>query len=50
MMSVCRYSPRFVKAYVEASKPRLAIGEYWDSCKYTGPKYILDYDQGLHFY
>ncbi|KAG0607025.1 hypothetical protein M758_9G186900 [Ceratodon purpureus] len=42
------YSPRFVKAYIEASKPRLAVGEYWDTCKYTGPKYILDYDQDAH--
>lgn len=42
----CRYSAKFVKGYIEASKPRLAVGEYWDSCNYVGPKYTLDYNQG----
>ncbi|XP_073393185.1 probable alpha-amylase 2 isoform X2 [Physcomitrium patens] len=42
------YSPKFVKAYIEASKPRLAIGEYWDTCKYIGPNYLLDYNQDAH--
>jgi len=49
VITVCRYSSIFVKAYIEASKPRLAIGEYWDTCRYTGPKYTLDYNQGSHF-
>ncbi len=44
-----RYNPKFVKAYIKTSKPRLAIGEYWSSCKYVGPMYVLDFDQG-HYY
>lgn len=45
-ISWCRYSSKFVKGYIEASKPRLAVGEYWDTCSYVGPKYTLDYNQG----
>lgn len=45
-ISWCRYSSKFVKGYIEASKPRLAVGEYWDTCNYVGPKYTLDYNQG----
>ncbi len=42
-----RYSAKFVKAYIETSKPRLAIGEYWSTCKYVvGLMYVLDFDQG----
>jgi hypothetical protein len=41
-----RYNAKFVKVYMEASKPRLAIGEYWSTCKYVGPMYVFDFDQG----
>ncbi len=33
-----------LKAYTEALKPRLAIGEYWSTCKYVGPIYVLNFD------
>jgi hypothetical protein len=40
----CRYSPKFVKEYVEESKPMFSVGEYWDSCEYTDG--TLNYNQG----
>lgn len=39
------YAAKFVKEYVERSKPIFSIGEYWDTCNYT-PSYRLDYNQG----
>ena len=46
MVLVCRYAPRFVKEFIEAAKPYISVGEYWDSCRYVGPDYALDYNQG----
>ncbi|URD97910.1 Alpha-amylase C-terminal beta-sheet domain [Musa troglodytarum] len=42
------YDPKFVKEYVEESKPVFSVGEYWDSCNYAGPDYRLDYNQDSH--
>ncbi|KAK8945629.1 putative alpha-amylase 2 [Platanthera guangdongensis] len=30
-----RYDAKFVKMYVEQSKPIFSVGEYWDSCSYN---------------
>lgn len=43
-MSLRRYGPWFVRDYIDASHPYISIGEYWDSCKYSG--FSLDYNQG----
>ena len=42
-----RYNPKFVKEYVEESKPVFSVGEYWDSCNYVAPDSRLDYNQGI---
>uniref|UniRef100_A0A1D1ZBR2 Alpha-amylase n=1 Tax=Anthurium amnicola TaxID=1678845 RepID=A0A1D1ZBR2_9ARAE len=42
------YAPKFIKEYVEESKPIFSVGEYWDSCNYTPPSYRLDYNQDSH--
>ncbi|KAH8935240.1 hypothetical protein BDL97_17G019100 [Sphagnum fallax] len=42
------YSARFVMEYIQASWPKLSIGEYWDDCSYVGPDYALDYNQDSH--
>ncbi|XP_072987661.1 probable alpha-amylase 2 [Typha latifolia] len=42
------YSAKFVKEYVEESKPIFSVGEYWDSCKYSPPEHRLDYNQDNH--
>ncbi|XP_038979915.1 probable alpha-amylase 2 [Phoenix dactylifera] len=39
------YAPKFVKEYVEESKPMFFVGEYWDTCNYS-PDYCFDYNQG----
>jgi alpha-amylase len=44
------YSARFVMEYIQASWPKLSIGEYWDDCSYVGPDYALDYNQGQQFH
>ena len=38
------YGGQFVKAYVDATVPQLAFGEYWDSCDYSDG--VLNYNQG----
>ncbi|XP_068646017.1 probable alpha-amylase 2 isoform X2 [Aristolochia californica] len=40
------YAAKFVKEYVEQSKPVFSVGEYWDSCNYTTNR--LDYNQDSH--
>ncbi|XP_038979702.1 probable alpha-amylase 2 isoform X2 [Phoenix dactylifera] len=42
------YAPKFVKEYVEESKPIFSVGEYWDTCNYCPPDYRLDYNQDSH--
>lgn len=42
------YAPKFVKEYVEESKPIFSVGEYWDACNYSSPNYRLDYNQDSH--
>ncbi|KAJ0969825.1 hypothetical protein J5N97_022702 [Dioscorea zingiberensis] len=42
------YGAKFVKVYVEESKPLFSIGEYWDSCSYSPPTFRLDYNQDNH--
>ncbi|XP_009411975.2 probable alpha-amylase 2 [Musa acuminata AAA Group] len=42
------YDPKFVKEYVEESKPVFSVGEYWDSCNYSAPDSRLDYNQDSH--
>ncbi|CAA7403540.1 unnamed protein product [Spirodela intermedia] len=42
------YSPKFVKEYVEHSKPIFSVGEYWDSCNYSQSSHSLDCDQDTH--
>lgn len=42
------YAAKFVKEYIEESKPVFAVGEYWDSCTYSSPDYRLDYNQDSH--
>lgn len=43
---MCRYAPRFVREFIDAAQPYLSIGEYWDSCRYSGSDWSLDYNQG----
>ncbi|KAF5206143.1 Alpha-amylase, partial [Thalictrum thalictroides] len=40
------YAPKYVKEYIEGSKPIFSVGEYWDSCNYSGTK--LEYNQDSH--
>ena len=40
------YSGHFTKEYIEASKPYIAFGEYWDTCSYRDG--VLDYNQDSH--
>jgi alpha-amylase len=40
------YSGEFVRAYVDATVPDLAVGEFWDTCGYTDG--VLDYNQDAH--
>lgn len=40
-----RYSAKYVKEYIEGSKPAFCVGEYWDSCSYNGT--YLNYNQGI---
>ncbi|EES10714.1 hypothetical protein BDA96_06G070700 [Sorghum bicolor] len=42
------YAAKFVKEYIEESKPLFAVGEYWDSCEYSPPDYRLNYNQDSH--
>lgn len=42
------YSAKFVKEYVEESKPAFSLGEYWDNCSYSTPENQLDYNQDSH--
>ncbi|EAY93980.1 hypothetical protein OsI_15756 [Oryza sativa Indica Group] len=44
----CSYAAKFVKEYIEQSKPLFAVGEYWDSCEYSPPDYRLNYNQDKH--
>ena len=37
------YPGRYVMEYIEASYPRMAVGEFWDDCAYTESK--LEYNQ-----
>ncbi|KAG9442169.1 hypothetical protein H6P81_018023 [Aristolochia fimbriata] len=39
------YAAKYVKEYVEQSKPVFSVGEYWDSCNYSSG---LDYNQDSH--
>lgn len=41
------YDAKFVKMYVEQSKPIFSIVEYWDSCSYNSSNQ-LDYNQDSH--
>lgn len=41
----CRFSPKYVKEYIEGAKPVFSVGEYWDTCNYMGSS--LDYNQGI---
>ncbi|KAF2324746.1 hypothetical protein GH714_016604 [Hevea brasiliensis] len=40
------YSPKYVKEYIEGAKPIFSVGEYWDSCNYSG--FYLEYNQDSH--
>ena len=40
------YGGEFTRAYIDASVPKLAFGEYWDACSYTNG--VLDYNQDSH--
>uniref|UniRef100_A0A0D9W2F2 Alpha-amylase n=1 Tax=Leersia perrieri TaxID=77586 RepID=A0A0D9W2F2_9ORYZ len=42
------YAAKFVKEYVEESKPLFAVGEYWDSCEYSPHDGRLNYNQDNH--
>lgn len=42
------YAAKYVKEYIEESKPIFSVGEYWDTCNYTTPSYCLDYNQDSH--
>lgn len=42
----CRYSPKYVKEYIEGSKPMFSVGEYWDNCEYSPTDCSLNYNQG----
>ncbi|XP_062225534.1 probable alpha-amylase 2 isoform X2 [Phragmites australis] len=46
--SYSSYAAKFVKEYIEESKPRFAVGEYWDNCEYSPPDYRLNYNQNNH--
>lgn len=39
------YAAKYVKEYVEGSKPLFSIGEYWDSCSYSSG---LEHNQDNH--
>lgn len=41
-----RYSPEYVKEYIEGSKPMFSVGEYWDNCEYSPTDSSLNYNQG----
>jgi alpha-amylase len=46
---LCRYSPDFVKTYIEAAQPDFAVGEYWDACSYgPEPECVLEPNQDEH--
>ncbi|KAL5706352.1 alpha-amylase [Ranunculus cassubicifolius] len=40
------YAPKYVKEYIEGSKPIFCVGESWDSCNYDGTR--LEYNQDSH--
>jgi len=40
------YSGNFTQEYVDASVPRLSIGEFWDACDYSDG--VLAYNQDAH--
>ncbi|GMH44738.1 hypothetical protein BSKO_12690 [Bryopsis sp. KO-2023] len=40
------YSGEFLKQYIDATVPQMAIGEYWDTCEYTNG--VLNYNQNNH--
>ncbi|KDD74952.1 hypothetical protein H632_c966p0, partial [Helicosporidium sp. ATCC 50920] len=40
------YDGRWVRHYVDATVPELAIGEFWDTCSYTDG--VLNYNQDGH--
>jgi alpha-amylase len=42
------YASRFVREFIDAAQPFISVGEYWDSCRYVGPNYALDYNQDAH--
>ncbi|KAG0612666.1 hypothetical protein M758_6G044000 [Ceratodon purpureus] len=42
------YASKFVREFIDAAQPFISIGEYWDSCRYVGPDYSLDYNQDAH--
>ena len=37
------YPGSYLKQYIDASVPELAIGEFWDTCEYTDS--VLNYNQ-----
>ena len=37
---------QYTKAYIDATVPEMAFGEYWDSCEYTDG--VLNYNQDAH--
>ncbi|KAJ3680459.1 hypothetical protein LUZ60_016737 [Juncus effusus] len=41
------YDAKFVKEYIEESKPKFSVGEYWDSCEYDAT-HCLNYNQDKH--
>lgn len=41
------YAAKYVKEYVEESKPVFSVGEYWDTCNYSSADHRLDYNQGM---
>ena len=48
-MYSARYSPDFVKKYIEAVRPDFAVGEYWDACSYgPEPESVLEANQDEH--
>ncbi|XP_078163645.1 alpha-amylase-like 2 isoform X1 [Carex rostrata] len=42
------YSPKYVKEYIEGSKPMFSVGEYWDNCEYSPTDCSLNYNQDNH--
>jgi len=40
------YSSKYVKEYIEEAKPIFSVGEYWESCNYSGTH--LEYNQDSH--